>query len=359
MKSNKRKKIICLLYIVVLAASCLAGCAPRITFSAAAFGEEAYYIAVGAVMQLECNIVAELSDTRVTVTVTGDVIDVKNDNKDTDKAVRQAQQFLKDMSVTWNSEDASVAVVDEAGNVKAVAAGSTFITALFSYGNENVTARVGVEVGTPVTQINIDESITLYAGEIKQLMPVVTPENATDPMLQFVSSDETVVTVDAAGLVTAKTSGEAEITISSSDRFATDKLKAILSVSVKSIGTSGEGGAMLQELLGMINAARGAQGIAPLHWSESLALSAAIRARELPVLFDHTRPDGSSYSSLNGLIRAENIAAGQPSAQAVFDAWMNSPGHRANIMNPSYTMIGMGYVNAGIDYSHYWCQLFG
>ena len=50
----------------------------------------------------------------------------------------------------------------------------------------------------------------------------------------------------------------------------------------------------------------------------------------------------------------ENIAMGYSSAQKVMQGWMNSSGHRANILNPSFTQIGVGYVADG----HYWTQQF-
>lgn len=58
---------------------------------------------------------------------------------------------------------------------------------------------------------------------------------------------------------------------------------------------------------------------------------------------------GISYRSA-----AENIAKGQRTPQEVVNAWMNSSGHRANILNASYTQIGVGYVATG----NYWTQMF-
>lgn len=54
----------------------------------------------------------------------------------------------------------------------------------------------------------------------------------------------------------------------------------------------------------------------------------------------------------------ENIAAGQTTPAQVVDAWMNSPGHRANILERAYKYIGVGYVNSGSGYRHYWVQMF-
>ncbi len=86
--------------------------------------------------------------------------------------------------------------------------------------------------------------------------------------------------------------------------------------------------------------------------------------------FDHTAPDGSSVSNrakdsgYEYLLVGENIAAGQTTAEEVVQGWMNSPGHRANILNPNYTEIGVGYEYApndsgSVNYNHYWTQVFG
>ena len=54
----------------------------------------------------------------------------------------------------------------------------------------------------------------------------------------------------------------------------------------------------------------------------------------------------------------ENIAAGNATAAATVEQWMNSPGHRANIMNPDFTHIGVGYIQTNGGYRHYWVQMF-
>jgi uncharacterized protein YkwD len=56
----------------------------------------------------------------------------------------------------------------------------------------------------------------------------------------------------------------------------------------------------------------------------------------------------------------ENVAAGYTSPSSVVDAWMDSTGHRANILNPNFTEIGIGYVySSASDYDHYWTTDFG
>lgn len=80
--------------------------------------------------------------------------------------------------------------------------------------------------------------------------------------------------------------------------------------------------------------------------------------------FDHTNPDGKSpfdrMSAAGYQYRsaAENIAAGYRDAEAVVQGWMNSEGHRKNIMNCGLTEIGVGYATGG-KYGTYWTQNFG
>ena len=116
------------------------------------------------------------------------------------------------------------------------------------------------------------------------------------------------------------------------------------------------------EVVRLTNSARGQNGYAALVEDGALSEAAAVRAREIARSFSHTRPSGASFSSalsesgVSYLRAGENIASGQKSASEVVNAWMNSPGHRANILNSSYSRIGSASVN--IDGTLYWGQLF-
>ncbi len=116
------------------------------------------------------------------------------------------------------------------------------------------------------------------------------------------------------------------------------------------------------QVLNLCNAQRAAYGLAPLTWDASnLAPGAAVRAQEITVLFSHTRPDGSScFTAVRNPGRlGENIAAGQRTPEQVVNAWMNSSGHRANILNANFTKLAVGYVYVPGDmYGHYWVQMF-
>lgn len=119
------------------------------------------------------------------------------------------------------------------------------------------------------------------------------------------------------------------------------------------------------DLLDLVNEARAAEGLSPLTWSDTLANCASTRAAELPLLTDsqnaqHQRPDGSPWYTVNeSAMWAENIAYGQRSAQEVFDAWMASSGHRANIMNPDYKTFGAAVFVTDSGYMYYWIEEFG
>ena len=116
------------------------------------------------------------------------------------------------------------------------------------------------------------------------------------------------------------------------------------------------------EVVRLTNSARSKNGYAALVEDGALSEAAALRAREIARSFSHTRPSGASFSSalsesgVSYLRAGENIASGQKSASEVVNAWMNSPGHRANILNSSYSRIGSASVN--IDGTLYWVQLF-
>ena len=81
--------------------------------------------------------------------------------------------------------------------------------------------------------------------------------------------------------------------------------------------------------------------------------------------FDHVNPDGEAFTErmakagYGGFSTAgENIAAGSPDAQGTMSQWMGSDGHCANIMNPAFQHIGVGYSTGG-QYGHLWTQVFG
>lgn len=129
-----------------------------------------------------------------------------------------------------------------------------------------------------------------------------------------------------------------------------------------SVSASIQSSSAASEVVRLTNSARSQNGYAALVEDGALSDAAAVRAREIARSFSHTCPSGASFSSalsesgVSYLRAGENIASGQKSASEVVNAWMNSPGHRANILNSSYSRIGSASVN--IDGTLYWVQLF-
>ncbi len=119
------------------------------------------------------------------------------------------------------------------------------------------------------------------------------------------------------------------------------------------------------EILRLVNIERAEQGLDPLVLDNTLSAAAAVRAKEATELFSHTRPDGSSTFTVLaefGLTyrrAGENIAIGQLTPAQVVQAWMDSEGHRNNILG-DFALMGIGYTPTNSDYylGYAWAQLF-
>ncbi len=117
-----------------------------------------------------------------------------------------------------------------------------------------------------------------------------------------------------------------------------------------------------QQVIELVNQERAKEQLSPLQPDASLAEAARVRAKEIASAWGHDRPNGTSFSSTikrSYCIACENIAAGQRTPESVVKGWMNSPGHRKNIMNPKLTHIGVGcYYDSESKYKYYWGQIF-
>lgn len=122
------------------------------------------------------------------------------------------------------------------------------------------------------------------------------------------------------------------------------------------------------ELLRLTNIERQKAGLPALRLSPKLSKAAQSHAIDMAKnnYFSHTGKNGSSMASRARLIAyqysfiGENIAAGLATADGTIRQWMNSSGHRRNILNRNFTEIGFGYANSpNSEYNHYWVQVFG
>ena len=140
---------------------------------------------------------------------------------------------------------------------------------------------------------------------------------------------------------------------------------------IKSINSEFE-----NEVLKLTNIERKKRGLSPLKMNKMLSYSARYHAKDMAEenYFEHDsfdrKKNGKLVKSCGTFDRieafisfsylAENISAGQHTPESVLNAWMNSPGHKKNILNKNFTEIGIAYYYSDdSEYNHYWVQNFG
>lgn len=311
--------------------------------------------------------------------------------------------------LSYTSSDEKVCTVMRDGTIQGIGSGTAVITVheIFSDAETEVTVTVDEEV-YPEAIILSREKLTLMEGESITVRATVEPEEAENRTVIWSSNDEKTATVSGNGRITGVSKGTCVITVVSQ---ADETIRAELQVTVTeketnsgnasnesagnaadkngtggSAGTGNEnsaeegstdtgttqppsGGyyvdAYAEQVLAIVNAKRAEAGLGSLTMNYTLVSAAKVRAVETTQSFSHTRPSGSScFSAIDeaGVAYSgagENIAAGQISADSVMNAWMNSEGHRANIMDESYTQIGIAcYYDPNSAYGYYWVQLF-
>ena len=116
------------------------------------------------------------------------------------------------------------------------------------------------------------------------------------------------------------------------------------------------------DVLDLVNKERKAAGLKKVTLSDDLNRVAQLRAAEIVEKWSHTRPNGEAWKTafaeegVSASYRGENLAKGQYSAEKVVDDWMDSKGHRANILNRKFTKMGVAsVVIGGVTY---WVQVF-
>ena len=291
-------------------------------------------------------------------------------------------------NVFYSSASPEIAAVDDGGLVTACGEGKTEITVSAKNDAGEILASIVADVtvaGVPNEMWLEVNELALEVGATASLAISLLPEGLKgEYTFCWVSENEEIVSVTEDGTLGAVSTGGATISVS------LDGMPEIAGTClIKVVPATGEGGTpsgdgvfyrkrnslpgeaaenpqpevygeeWQRELLVLVNAARRGAGLPELKWSASLEESAVIRAGEISEVFSHDRPDGRSCFTVNPLCRGENIAAGQKTPEEVFDSWMNSAGHRGNILNPGFSIMGVGFVYADDDYRYYWAQLFG
>ena len=143
---------------------------------------------------------------------------------------------------------------------------------------------------------------------------------------------------------------------------ATTKKSTATTRTTASNAASENGSDVQQEVLRLVNTQREKAGKQPLTMDAKLSQAAQVRAAEIVQLFSHDRPDGTSCftamkeAGVSYRAAGENIAAGQRTPAEVMEGWMNSQGHRENILSDSFGRLGVGYTV--VNGRAYWVQMF-
>lgn len=192
------------------------------------------------------------------------------------------------------------------------------------------------------------KKVSLKIGETYKLVL-----KGTDKKVTWKSADTEIATVSKSGKVKGKGIGTTKITAKAGGKRYTCK------VTVK------KGNDKARQVWKLVNKERKKAGLDAVSYDSRLNKAAGKRAKELVEQFDHIRPDGKMCFTIledEGIAYmtcGENIAAGQAGAERVMECWMDSPGHKANILNGSFCKMGVGYYQSDTaPYKYYWVQIF-
>ena len=219
-----------------------------------------------------------------------------------------------------------------------------------------------------VTKPTITTEVTTQATK-----PTITTEATTEETTQatkpiFTTTEATTEETTQATKPTFTTEATTEVTteettkITETNTVATETTTNKVTETTTETTTSTVDNSVASKLLNLVNKARNENGLSSLTLNSSLSNVAQKKAEDMKNnnYFSHTSPTyGSPFDmiksfGINYKTAGENIAKGQKTAEEVFNAWMNSSGHRANILNKNFTQMGIGYTSGNT----YWSQMF-
>jgi len=252
------------------------------------------------------------------------------------------------VTIQYTSDNENAAVVSDEGLITAVDSGTATITA--SAGDVN--AEVKVTVIIPVNSISIEMPRRIFAvGDQAEFTIVIDPPNATNANVSVSYSGASVTPVGENSF-TCDAAGDVTIT------FSAENTRPIeITILVHDLA------ALANEVYSLTNIERVKEGLPEFERYSLLNQTAILRARELIELFSHTRPDGRAFytaftdTGVEYIYAGENLAAGQKDPAEAVQQWMDSPGHRENILTAEFGRIGVG-VTMDNNGRLYWTQMF-
>ncbi|WP_225430044.1 CAP domain-containing protein [Deinococcus detaillensis] len=229
-----------------------------------------------------------------------------------------------------------------------------------------------------VQTLGLGSSSTLVVGQTQTFTVYVGGKPAAPGQLMWTTTNAGVVSVtQGGGTITATGAGSATVraALTASPSAFLDFPVTVNAVGAPTPTPPPTTSAYAQRVLQLTNAARSTArtcgsvslpAVPALSISAQLTASAQGHASDMAALnyFSHTSQDGRTFdqrvSNASYLWSSvgENIAAGQPTPEAVVSGWLASPGHCTNLMNARFTQIGVGYAQGG-SYGSYWVQDFG
>lgn len=269
-----------------------------------------------------------------------------------------------------SADDPAVSAVVE-GNIIRVAstrAGSFTVTvSCEAAGYHTATQMVQATFTTPPdppVPMKLPASVSVALGQTQEVEVSDLPEGAT---LSLSGGNGNIAFENRGGVLTieGKAVGSASMTITARCAGYTDS-RATLSITVSGVSYSASSryDSYVKEIVALVNEERTSRNLSALAYLPELDGACQLRAKEASVVWDHTRPDGRSWKTvLTDMGYAyhtagENLlAANVLDAAKAVDAWMDSPGHRENILRAEFTGISVGIVQGG-DGDYYYAQTF-
>jgi len=253
-----------------------------------------------------------------------------------------------DRHIQYTSGNSGVAKVSEGGTIEAVGAGTTVIRCYIG----KISASCTVTVSIPVANVSLSTDKQIYkVGDQGNITVQISPDDATDKTTTL-SISGAAITQTEDNTFSCDAGGEATITATAAGGAAGSQTVKVIDLA-----------AYADEVFTLTNKERKNAGLPAFSKMTALTRAANVRASEIIKSFSHDRPDGRSCFTAfdeNNVPygwAGENIAMGQSSPQEALNDWMNSDGHRENIMKQEYTHMGIG-VAMDSDGKLYWTQEF-
>ena len=253
-----------------------------------------------------------------------------------------------DEPIHYTSSNDNVASVSNDGRITAIGPGNATIRGTVG----DIRAEIRVTVEVPFRNISIIMNRHVFSvGERAEFTIQVEPANATNATGTVSFSGAPVSSVGT-NAFTCDAAGEVVITFTADNGREASQTITVFNLAV-----------LADEVFRLTNIERTNAGLTHLGRTTALNQVALLRAREIISSFSHTRPDGREFFTAftdNGVeyrFAGENLAAGQTSPAEAVQSWMNSQGHRENLLNSEFGNIGVG-VALDSDGRLYWTQMF-